>query len=199
MKSEGAVRSRLVKLRKRYRNKHASNSQKRVPSNCVYNATIEPKGYRAPSVITELEMSPRIVSNLVVFQEDSSIKICTYGSENPAEWNGDVVCDSNDVAEQCKFFKAKSTYAEAAEEFDGMMEDDEFVYDNYRDVATLQWVLDDRVHLIPLTWRDRLSLLLIRFFDWMLRRNRQKLPSQLMVIPHDIWNDRDDSDQSSGK
>jgi hypothetical protein len=69
-----------------------------------------------------------------------------YGADDPMNWPGDV-CD-DDVAKRCKWFKPKKSAKEAHDEFMELLVDDEWVYENHRDVAALQWVLDNKGHRV---------------------------------------------------
>jgi len=98
------------------------------------------------------------------------------------------MCDHDDIAKSCKMFNPLVSIEQAREEFLEKLSDDEYVFNNYRDMATLQWVIGQRVHEVPLTaWE--------RFVFWLKAKlfkpepRIEALPAA--EIPSDIW------DQSS--
>ena len=72
---------------------------------------------------------------------------------------------------------------EATEEFNCLMRDDEYVIDNYRDIAALQWVLCTRVKTRRFSGFERLMLLLFSFFKSPILYGRKKLSP----IKERIW------------
>ena len=155
MKNHSEVESRLKKLRTRYAHKHVENTQKRCFKNCTFNAVHKTEKLDYGQVETELELSPRIQKTSVfINDENKAIHLCMYGAKDPSTWSGDI-CDNDEKARHCPMFKPTVTVEQAKLEFLERLSDDEFVFDNYRDVATLQWVLNQRVHEIPLTLFER--------------------------------------------
>lgn len=142
MKTQSEIEKRLQKLRKRYRLKYVQERTGRHHENCVHNYVHAPRGQFKYSRSTDAELAPRKQTTLLVIQPDQSIRICTYGSTGK-DWNGDV-CDSDDKSSDCPWFKAARSEEEVGAEFDAMLSDVEFVFENFRDMATLQWVLDVR-------------------------------------------------------
>ncbi len=113
--------------------------------------------------------------------------LCMYGSKNPADWPGDI-CDTDEKARGCGWFEPRVTLKQAREEFMDGLEDDEYVFTTYRDVATLQWVLGERVHMMGLTWFER-------FIFWMksfIHKPDPLVPQLPASLPEDIWNDKPD-------
>jgi hypothetical protein len=166
MKTEADVQKRLLKLRKRYRQQYVQERVGRHHQNCVHNYEHKPTGKFKYSRSHDVAMSPRKQTTLLVIQEERPVRICMYGS-NGKDWNGDV-CDRDEQASDCPWFKPARTEDEVGAEFDDAMSDVEFVFDNYRDVAALQWVLDIRdstdmseepEHPVPTSWLGRL-------WDW---------------------------------
>lgn len=145
MKTQPEIEKRLEKLRARYRRKYVQDNAGRHHQNCVHNYEHKPAGKFKYSKSHDVAMSPRKQTTLVVLNEDQPVRICTYGSQGPRadEWNGDV-CDGDEKSSECPWFRASQTEEEAGAEFDELMKDVEYVFDNYRDVAALQWVLDVR-------------------------------------------------------
>ncbi len=86
-----------------------------------------------------------------------------YGADSPATWSGDV-CDSDGRSCCCDHFVPLKTVAEATDEFMSSLLDDKFIYDNFRDLAALQWALGDRRPVLPL-WRRLVKAVLGRFYD----------------------------------
>lgn len=193
MKSLETVERRLRTLRVRYIKQHISASQERLPKNCVFNYEQIPTGYYEKSRSIDVDIAPRSSVTLVVIQPEAPLRLCMYGAEDPSKWLGDV-CDKAETARGCGWFKPKTSVDEAKDEFVSLLADDEYTYDNYRDVATLQWVLNDRVHKKALSMWERLVIWIYSFFI----RVRPPVP-QLPEgeIPDDLWSD-DDTSSNSG-
>jgi len=65
-----------------------------------------------------------------------------------------------------------------------LLSDDEYVFDNYRDMAAFQWVLSDRLHKMPLSWWETLIL----WFQVLLhRRARMVPPLPEPELTDDLW------------
>lgn len=193
MKTPEEIRKRLEKLRVRYCKNFFSEVRSKKPHNCVHNAEHHPSK-RKPVLPTEVELAPRIVTTLVVIQPDSPIRLCMYGSEKPDLWNGDV-CDDDATAASCPYFEAKISEDEANDEFNKLMADDAYVLEHYKDVATLQWVLNERVYETELSFWGRLTLWFGRIFH----RSRQRqnlLPEKTEEVDGDLW---DVDAENSGK
>ena len=187
MKSEDEIESRLRKLRTRYAHKHVEATQHRCFGNCVFNAVHKPNQLEyKPSLDTEFEMAPRHQSTLVVVGEDKAVHLCMYGAEKPDTWPGDT-CDTDEKAKRCPMFKPLVTLEQARQEFMEKMSDDKYVFDNFRDVAALQWVLNIRVHAVPLT-------LMERFWFWLKAKFWKPVPA-LPQLPEpelsaELWYDK---------
>lgn len=146
MKSKLEIENRLAKLESRYRRLFQQKHFEKTPHNCIFNLEHTPKKLPYSSKIDEniSRMSmPSRSSLLVVIQEDETTRICTYGSENPKEWNGNV-CDDTSVSSTCPYFVNTNSIAEVNEKFDSLTKDDKLMIKNYPDMAALQWVLDTR-------------------------------------------------------
>lgn len=164
MKSREEVLRRLKKLRARYLRQYLRQSQDRRPHNCRYNheVRVPPARSHVSDVLGPGEERPVTpAKSLIVLQEESHgehpVRVCLYGCEDPASWSGEL-CYTEEKAESCGWFKPEKDPAEAEREFDALLSDDKYVYENYRDVAALQWVLEDRVHrhgpgLLERLWR----------------------------------------------
>lgn len=154
MKTRDEIDRRLEKLRSRYLRQHVSASQTRRPCNCVHNHEHVPTAPPRRSH-TSSDIAPRKTTTLVVLREtQTSIRLCMYGSEDIQNWPGDV-CDTDDTARACPYFRPRVSQDAAVEEFRGLLADDKHVLQTYPDVAALQWVLDSRVHDVPQPWHER--------------------------------------------
>jgi len=205
VKSEEEVRRRLRKLRGRYARQFLRQSQDRLHRNCVHNYEhlpldaplpggdeAGPMRIRGGEEVEGLVVPDRRVRfgrtvSLVVLQDPSPVRLCMYGSEDPASWAGEV-CDRDEKAASCPWFSPAVPKEEALAAFDALLEDDGYVYENYRDLAALQWVLGDRVHRHPPGLWERL-------LDWMaLLRTSPSRPAPALPEPaddqlEDIWKD----------
>jgi hypothetical protein len=94
---------------------------------------------------------------LTVLPNDEGVHLCMYGSENPKDWPGDT-CESNDIAKYCKKFSPRIPASHVVQEFQQMLRDDKFVSEHLKDIAILQWILEERVHAYPLGFLERVSL-----------------------------------------
>lgn len=146
MKSPEDIEHRLKKLVDRYKHKYISNAQRKLPSNCLYNRLHVPTGTAKSdsSKLWESSLSPRRQVTLVVLQPERPVGLCTYGSENPETWNGDL-CDDESISGPCTKFEPISSKDELTSAFNSLLKDDETVLETYPDIAALQWVLDSRV------------------------------------------------------
>jgi len=163
VKSKEEVLRRLKKLRARYLRQYLRLSQDRLSRNCTYNheVLVHPVKSRISDTHDLGEARPiASARSLIVLQEsreDTPVRVCLYGCKDPAEWLGEL-CYTKEKAESCGWFKPSKDLAEAEKEFDLLLSDDAHVYENYRDMAALQWVLEDRIHkyrpgLLERIWR----------------------------------------------
>jgi len=197
VKTKDEIERRLTKLRTRYAHKHVDLSQQRKHLNCVYNHAHKPNG-NPKNLDTELEIAPRKQVTLLVIQDEQPIHLCMYGSDDPASWPGNI-CDDDAISRSCKMFQPKVSLDQARQEFIDKLSDDEYVFNNYRDMATLQWVLGKRVHEVPLTLWER-------FVFWFKSKLfKPQVPVAILPpadLPSDIWQDtnkvNNDSTQNSG-
>lgn len=200
MKTADEVRKRLEKLRTRCLRQHCATASAKKPSNCIHNIEHIPRPQKA-RMPTEVEKAPRVITTLVVIQPESPVRLCMYGSENPATWNGDI-CDDDATAASCQHFEPRVTEDQAVREFDDLMADDEYVVKNHADIAALQWVLGERVYRTPLSVWDRF-LLWVDSFMRRVVRPPPRLPkfSRGHLTdpdpPEELWQDADAED--SGK
>lgn len=171
MKSREEILKRLRKLRSRYLRQHLRLSQDRLPANCSYNHEISVgPALSGPARDTGARPVAPARASLVVLQDAGPTTVCLYGCEDPAAWAGEL-CYTREKAASCGWFKPKVDPSKAEREFDALMADDAYVYENYPDVAALQWVVDDRIHRHGPGLFERL-------LRWLFR-SRSKVPPQL--------------------
>jgi len=191
VKTYSEVQSRLKKLRNRYAHKYVEKTQKRCHKNCSFNLEHAPKQLPySNSVSTEFEIAPRIQQTQILISENKSIHLCMYGAKDTSTWPGDI-CDSDDKARQCPMFLPLVSIEQAKNDFLEKLSDDEYVFDNYRDVATLQWVLNERVYEIRLTLIERFWFWFKFHFhksDRLLPMNSE-LPISVSELSSELWGD----------
>ena len=192
MKTKEEVLARLRKLRTRYLTKYIAQSRERKPCNCVHNYVHNPSINFGGSEtkFTDIDLSLRRQTTLVVIQEDRPIGLCMYGSDDASKWQGDI-CDTDSRAKSCPVFAPRMDVEQAKSEFLEKLADDEYVFNTYRDVATLQWVLGERVHSIPLSLWERFVLWVNSKF-WKVERVKA-LPQ---VETSSLWSEDDTSSPS---
>ncbi len=182
MKSEADVQRFLRKLRQRYQARYVRALTSRAHQNCVYNKPVVP--------LSRLRYSR--ADNLIDdHSRPDTVRVCTHGSDLKG-WNGDVVCDTDDVSMSCPLFSLAVSVDDANKRFESLLKDDKYVFDNYRDMATLQWVLDVRVVAmrIPL-WRRVYGVILRWLSSARAGRVRALPPSE---VPKGLWDvDSEDS------
>lgn len=165
MKTTEEIQSRLLKLRKRHLSNYISKHNSRLPHNCIHNYNHLPAPLPNISDIEEKSVPRRSVS-LIIIQEEKPIRICTYGSNDPANWNGDI-CDSELVSANCPYFTPSKEQHTLSQEFDEILSNDQKTLQEYPDVAALQWVLNDRVSRMNWSfkiWWVSLLMRITRYF-----------------------------------
>lgn len=185
MKSKSDISKRLRNLRVRYAKRFISFSQERKPENCSFNFEHKPNGIYNNSNFMEIDRAPKTSVTLVVINPETPTRLCMYGSENPETWNG-VICDRDEISKSCKYFNPKKRLNEAREEFLSIMSDDEYVYENYKDIATLQWVLGDRIHKSGLN-------LFEKFIFWIQSVKLRLFKPKLIPSNVNIWEEENDN------
>lgn len=187
MKTKEDIEKRLKKLRLRYAHKYIQNSQERKHLNCVFNEVHQTSALSyARTQAIEMPVAPKEQATIVVFQNknDGLTHLCMYESNDAKNWQG-LTCDSDEVSSSCSMFKPRTNVQDAKQEFLNLLVDDEYVFDNYRDVATLQWVLGERIHDVPLSLLDRLSIWVRSLFI----RVPKPITKNLLSLSDDLWND----------
>lgn len=194
MKTETEIIKRLHKLRLRYKRKYVQLKTGRMHRNCFYNYEHFPnKLPYSKSRDTESSLTSRKRVILVVIQPDQPICICMYGSKGSLsnEWDGDI-CDTDEKAAECPLFKPAITEVVAEAEFGELLKDDEHVFENYRDMATLQWVLDIRVATMEIPLWERI----VAWFKPRPKELPAPAPAPAPEIPKGLW-DVDSQDPGS--
>lgn len=163
MKTQAQIESRLRKLRFRYLRKFLVESQKRVHRNCVFNSIELPANHIRKTEYTNVKISPRKQITLLVIQPDKPVSYCTFNSPNNHEWNG-IICDNDSISEKCKYFKPIVSLQESRKSFDLLIENDEYVLNNFKDVASLQWILEERASSMKISRGEKFSLILTSYF-----------------------------------
>ncbi len=189
MRSQSDIDRRLRSLRVKYAKRYIARSQARVHTNCVFNAEHTPRNFiksDKSDKSEELKLVPRRQVTLVVLRPELPIRLCMYGSQDMENWPG-IVCDSDDVAKSCPMFKSKQSLDDSRAEFMEKLSDDEWVFDNHKDMAALQWVLNDRLHKMDLKWWE---LLYLWFHSIVLRRSKPIPQLTEPNIPTDLWDDK---------
>lgn len=212
MKSETNIVRRLNKLHRRYLGQYIKKSQCRTHTNCKYNRVhttptnisskpTDEMRRRLPVVGRDSNMfiSPDramtiFSNNLVIIDEkNDSIRVCAYNIDNHVTWNGDI-CDSDRVAESCRLFEPLKTVKEANDSFNYLITDDDYVYENYRDIATLQWVLEDRIQ----NWNNIFTIIYVWFLSLFVKPNK---PSPSPILNDEeldtVWDKDDDQGSNS--
>jgi hypothetical protein len=175
VKSESDVRKRLKKLRSVLLKRGLSETQSRRFENCVFNHRHVPTDRKRasedgpepqtayPRPLRPVHRDAPDTKFLVVLQDDA-VHLCMFGAEKPDQWPGDT-CESDDIAKRCKMFRPKISAEEVTSSVSSLLEDDAYVLEHHKDIAALQWVLDERVHAYPLSLFERIVLRLrLAFF-----------------------------------
>lgn len=145
MKTPVEIEKRLASLYHKYENLYVKENLRHSPDNCVFNLThyAAPLIPRSPDL--EKKLAPRKqVTLLVIENSPQSVRLCTFGSEDPETWNGDM-CDTDEHAQACPWFTPSETETQLREQFRELMLDDEYVFANYKDVMALQWATGHRI------------------------------------------------------
>lgn len=187
MKSQSDVQKRLKKLKIRYLKNYLKISQDHIFSNCVYGNLHQPSSIpQKPKNFISNTLVPSHQVTLVILdnQKEGPVPLCMYGSEDPSSWSGEACL--GDKATTCPLFKPRFALEDAKNEFINLLEDDEYVYNNMKDVATLQWVINERIAFWPLSLFERISLWFFKKFF-----NYPKLlpPSSTEELSEGLWDD----------
>lgn len=193
MKSEDKILDRLKKLRIKYARKYVSETQDRSHQNCLHNCINGPMTFtksdykefvKTPVDSHDLSRSPTKMETLVVIQPQAPVRLCMLGPDGSSTntWSG-VICDSDEVSRSCPMFTPGTSPEQAREDFLNLLENDEYVFDNYKDLAALQWVIDDRIHKTPFSLWDRVVMWFHSKLFWLKKSEKRKeLP-----LPSDLW------------
>ena len=187
MKNYSDIKKRLRKLKYRYLRDHLKISQDRLFENCFhghyhYASPIPQK----PMIPVNETLVPHHQVTLVVLQDEDKngpVPLCMYGSEDPDSWSGDLCL--GDKPKSCSVFKPRISMDEAQLEFNELLADDEYVITNMKDVAALQWVVNERISFWKLSLFEKIALWLMKIF---FRRPKLLLEST-EELSDDLWND----------
>lgn len=162
MKPKEIIEDRLLKLKNRHRRLYVLNNTVKEPHNCKYNYEHIGNKLSYKNEI-ELDISPRKSNSIVILNEDKPIRLCMYGSEDPLKWSGNI-CDDSTVSSKCSLFISLKDTKELEDEFDSIIMDDKQTIVTYPDIASLQWVLDNRVWKLKNGLMFYVKLFFISFF-----------------------------------
>lgn len=122
------------------------------------------------------------VTLVVLKDEDNGpAPLCMYGSEDPTTWSGDFCLE--DKPKSCSVFKPRVSLEEAREEFSNLLADDEYVYNNMKDIAALQWVINKRVAFWKLSVFEKIALWFMKVFF----RRPKLLSKPIEELTDDLW------------
>jgi hypothetical protein len=162
MKSSGQIRRRIEKLRFSYFKKYVKENTDKLPHNCSHNFLLRSDSRSLKSRFINTPIIPAKQVTLLIYQEENEIRVCSYG-KGSKEWNG-VICDSVDKSKSCPYFSNIRSKSDIELDFSEKMNDDNYVRNNYPDIASLQWVLENRFYGISFGWFLRFSYSILYFF-----------------------------------
>jgi len=214
VKTESEILRRLEKLHRRYLGQYIKKSQQRTHINCKYNIIhrsptnkstrvsglkrhLPVIGREEDSVFLSPERQISDCHNYIDIESNEldSIRLCGHGIENNLIWNGDI-CDTDSISKSCKLFSPKVSVDEARDKFGELMSDDKYVYEHYRDIATLQWILKNRINNIF----SLITIIYVWFLMLLIKLKKQtpekEKPDNLELIVDDLWSE-DDFDRNS--
>ncbi len=172
MKTKSEVESRIIKLKKKHLQLYIQEKCGKTPENCVFNVLHVDKtiygdaGFKFDRSIEEYEMLPNVSVTALVLNPDSNvIRLCSYGSDKPEEWNGDI-CDSVAVSKNCNKFIPIKEEEEARNEFDLLLQDDKYVHKNMPDLSSLQWVIGKKSSQLKFSFIRFFICFIRSFFFW---------------------------------
>jgi len=125
---------------------------RRLPHVCRYN-------YRHPLDVRRTvrldvlddDPAPNPHYNKISDNAGQVMGLCTYGSEDPTEWNGDI-CEEPIDAQRCPMFVPIRSKDDVLQEFRRQLADPEWVAAHMPGLSELVWVLDTLPPNIP-WWR----------------------------------------------
>jgi len=172
MQSEAQIRRKIRRLKFYYLKKRYERDLSRRPWNCSHNHIYSPPPTKLP--VLEMDFSdipprdspyrkgescsPTVSRPILVEAEESgvSIRICTYGKAED-EWNG-VICEEVGTAKKCPKFSLSKTKDQVRDDFERDPHDPNILVKSYKDVAALEWVLDEMGSHVRLRWLQRILL-----------------------------------------
>lgn len=167
MQRESQIRRKLSRIKFYYLKKRYEKEMSRRPWNCRFNyvhraqnnrvadMSWEEGNYRhAPYPEAPLEEAQHSAILIEAEKTGATIRLCGYGCDSSENWNG-IICEDVNTAKKCPMFELKKTKEQVEAEFEEELSDLENLATNYKDIAALQWVLDEKGITIPLTWWQR--------------------------------------------
>lgn len=145
MKSKGKVRQKIKDAKFKYLKRELRDKLKACPQNCQYNERHRLTTYKRDPVTNEMR------------SHETEIGLCMYGADNPEEWPGKI-CDEEKTAQECGLFLGRYDKEQVKEAFNAKLEDPQVVAHEYKDIAALQWVVEEDASAYSLSWYQRLVL-----------------------------------------
>lgn len=143
MKDEKNIEKKAKQVKKRYLKKRLKDKISRCPENCEHNYLHE--------------------------DEHGQTRLCLYGVENPEEWPGNI-CDTKSKAETCPFFQPKYDKQKIIDDYLEDLQDPTKVAHEFKDIAALQWVLEERAIDWNYPWYQRWLVSIELAMYWVLVR-----------------------------
>lgn len=86
---------------------------------------------------------------------EGTVRLCMLGSDDPENWPGNI-CDTVENVRTCPFYRNRYDKDELKAKFDTVLEDPDVLYNEYRDIAMLKWILEEEPP--ALTWWQKFKL-----------------------------------------
>lgn len=199
MKSKSQIEKHLDKIYNRYLYKYVEKSQTRTFKNCLFNECheVRPLSYQRDNQETEI-IPARYTFVVSIKDNNKKIHLCMFNA-NKASWGGNI-CDSDEIAKSCKLFKCLKTKEEAIKEFEQLLMDDKYTHLNFPDIAVLQWVLDNRVHIFRYTLKYRIlywwKQLILAIRLKLIKTDKPTPRLEPPDLPEDLWDDPNENSRS---
>lgn len=173
MQTEAQIRRKLQRVKYYYLKKRLEREMSRRPWNCRFNyvhsaqnnrladASWEDAGKRhAPYPEAPLEEAQHHPILVEAEKTGSWVRLCGYGCDSAENWNG-IICEDANTAKKCPMFELRTTREEIEANFEAELSDLELLSRDFKDIAALQWVLDEKGQGIEMSWWQRFKM---RFF-----------------------------------
>lgn len=152
MHSKKEVKKKLRDVKGKYLSDRYQDKLAKKPCNCHYN-------YRHVLVNAE--------------GEEVEIGLCMLDASDTEEWEG-FICDDEETAKNCPYFDCKNSRESIKQEFEEDLEDEVVVANQYKDIAALQWVLQQKAYTWDLKWYQVLwtwFIFQLHRISWAIRRS----------------------------